>query len=62
MELRFHSLYTPSIQTQLASIIYENPLSDIPSYATLFSFTPPLAEVRFALRFLYVVEAIYPQP
>ena len=25
-----------------------------------FSFTPPLAEVRFALRFLYVVEAGLP--
>lgn len=55
VELHFHSSFTQSIQTQLTSIIYENPLSDILKIWFTMILYPPLAEVRFALRFFYVI-------
>lgn len=54
VELRFHSLQTPSMQTQLSSVIYENPLSDIPIAFLQYSFIIPLVQVKNAICFLYV--------
>lgn len=54
IELRFNSSYTQSIQSQLTSIIYENPLSDIFNIIIIESFIKALTEVRHAIQFLMV--------
>lgn len=54
IELRFNGPYTQSIQSQLTSIIYENPLTDILKILIIKSFIKALVEVRHALQFLIV--------
>ena len=58
LSLAVHTLHpNPAVLDYLRKPSVRYPFLCNPS-----SFTPPLAEVRFALRFLYVVEATLPHP